>query len=101
MHIETPFIHHETLYRLFLFLLPHHQSPLLPLLPGPSPCPILLSDGKLAMMSSRYADPIHVHPLLDASLMEHPSTITRNKYSLTVRTLRESATTPPLPFLTT
>jgi hypothetical protein len=31
MHIETPFIHHETLYRLFLFLLPHHQLPLLPL----------------------------------------------------------------------
>ena len=34
MHIETPFIHHETLYRLFLFLLPHHQSPLFSLVTG-------------------------------------------------------------------
>jgi len=33
--------------------------------------------------------------------MDHPSTVlTRNNYSLSVRTFREPATTPPLPFLT-
>jgi hypothetical protein len=48
---------------------------------------------------------VHAHPLLDASaitydVMEHPSTITTlNNYSLSTRTLREQATTPPLPFL--
>ena len=40
-----------------------------------------------ATTSSRYTGPIHVHPLLDASavtynLMQHPSTVTVNKYSL-------------------
>ena len=70
-------------------------------MPGPSP----YYPPQTATTSSRYASPVHVHPLLDPSavaydLMEHPSTITRNKYSLTVRTLREPATSPPLPFLT-
>ena len=44
------------------------------------------------------------HPLLEASavnwdMMEHSSTITRNKHFLPGRTLREPATTPPQPFL--
>ncbi|KAF8811420.1 hypothetical protein BYT27DRAFT_7208559 [Phlegmacium glaucopus] len=40
-------------------------------------------------------------PQITYDLMEHPSTImTRNNYSLSPRTFREPATTPPLPFLT-
>jgi hypothetical protein len=74
-------------------------------LPGPSPYGMPYPPPQTATTSSRYAAPVRVHPLLDASavtydLMDHPSTTTRNKYSLTVRTLREPATTPPLPFLT-
>ena len=44
------------------------------------------------------------HPLLEASavnwdMMEHSSTITRNKHFLPSRALREPATTPPQPLL--
>jgi hypothetical protein len=59
-----------------------------------------------ATTSGDYVGPVRVHPLLEASavtydLMEHPSTtLTGENYSLSVRTLREAATTPPLPFLT-
>jgi len=75
-------------------------------LPGPSPYPLSYPPQNQPVMSVQYADPVHAHPLVDRSvvtydLMEHPSTITtHNNYSLSTRTLREHATTPPLPFLT-
>ena len=58
-----------------------------------------------AMTSTQYAGLVNAHPLLNTTLaydlMEHPSTITTsNNYSLSNRTFREPATTPPLPFLT-
>ena len=74
-------------------------------LPGPSPY-VLSYAPHNPTTSVPYAGPVYAHPLLDSSsitfdLMEHPSTIlTRNNYSLSVRTLREPATTPPLSFLT-
>ena len=74
-------------------------------LPGPSPY-VLSYAPQNQTTSVPYAGLVYVHPLLDSSsvtydLMEHPSTIlTRNNYSLSVRTFREPATTPPLSFLT-
>jgi hypothetical protein len=54
--------------------------------------------------SASYASVPRPHPLLEASairwdMMEHSSTITRNKHFLSGRALFEPATTPPLPFL--
>jgi len=75
-------------------------------LPGPSPYPLSYPPQAQPATSVKYAGPIHAHRLLDTSavtydLMEHPSVImTRNNYSLSTPTLREQATTPPLPFLT-
>jgi hypothetical protein len=51
-----------------------------------------------------YASFPRPHPLLEASavnwdMMEHSSTITRNKLFLRGRAFHEAATTPPLPFL--
>ena len=74
-------------------------------LPGPSPYVVSYGPQNSAM-SVPYAGLVYAHPLLDLSsivydLMEHPSTIlTHNNYSLSVRTLREPATTPPLRSLT-
>ena len=74
-------------------------------LPGPSPY-VLSYPPPNPTTSVPYASHVYTHPMLDSSsitydLMEHPSTIiTRKNYSLSVRTLREPATTPPLPFLT-
>lgn len=74
-------------------------------LPGPSPY-VLSYATQNPTTSVPYAGLVYAHPLLDLSsitydLMEHPSTIlTRNNYSLSVRTFREPATTPPLSFLT-
>jgi len=72
-------------------------------LPGPSPYAASFPPQQPIM--SQYAGPVNAHPLLDTTLtydlMEHPSTIkTSNNYSLSPRTFREPATTPPLPFLT-
>ena len=74
-------------------------------LPGPSPYVASYVPQKQTT-SVPYTGLVYAHPLLDSSsiiydLMEHPSTIlTRNNYSLSVRTFREPATTPPLTFLT-
>ena len=74
-------------------------------LPGPSPYVVSYAPQSRTT-TVPYADHVYAHPMLDSSsitydLMEHPSTIlTRNNYSLSVRTLREPATTPPLSFIT-
>ncbi|KAF8811766.1 hypothetical protein BYT27DRAFT_7183564 [Phlegmacium glaucopus] len=76
-------------------------------LPGPSPFPFGMSYPPYTQpaKSVQYTGLVHVHPVLGMSavtydLREHPSTImTRNNYSLSTRTLRQPATTPPLPFL--
>ena len=74
-------------------------------LPGPSPY-VLSYAPQNPTKSVPYAGQVYAHPMLDSSsitydLMEHPSTIlTRNNYSLSVRTFREPATTPPQTFLT-
>ena len=74
-------------------------------LPGPSPYVLSYVPHNPTTTVPPYAGHIYANPMLDSSsitydLMEHPSTIlTRNNYSLSVRTLREPATTPPLPFL--
>jgi hypothetical protein len=76
-------------------------------LPGPSPYVLSGYVPQNPTTSVPYTGVVYVHPLLETTssitynLMEHPSTImTRNNYSLSVRTLREPATTPPLSFLT-
>ena len=75
-------------------------------LPGPSPYVVSYASSNPPMSSVPYASHIYAHPILDSSsitydLIEHPSTIlTHNGYSLSVRTFREPATTPPLPYLT-
>ena len=64
-------------------------------LPAPGLTPTMANKGSF-----------HVHPLLDKSavtydLIEHPFTIvTRNNFSLSLRTVCEPATTPPLLFRT-
>ena len=74
-------------------------------LPGPSPYVVSYAPQNPAT-TLPYAGHVYTHPMLDSSsitydLLEHPSTIlTRNNYSLSVRTFREPATTPPLSFLT-
>lgn len=74
-------------------------------LPGPSPYVVSYAPQNTTT-SVPHAVHIYTHPMLDSSsitydLMDHPSTIlTRNNYSLSVRTLRERATTPPLSYLT-
>ena len=73
--------------------------------PGPSPYTLPYHHRNHSMPALQ-ASHVRLHPLLDTSaviydLIEHPSTIlTHNNYSLSVRTLREPATTPPLPFIT-
>lgn len=64
----------------------------LPAVPGPYP------------YAYNYASVPRAHPLLEASgvswdMMEHSSTLTRNKHFLPGRALHEPATTPPLSFL--
>ena len=74
-------------------------------LPGPSPYAFSYPPRN-PPMSMQYPGSIRVHPVLDRSavnydLIEHPSTIvTHDNYSLSIRTFREPATTPPRPFLT-
>ena len=75
-------------------------------LSGPSLYVVSYASIDPQMSSAPYAGHIYAHPMLDSSsiiydLIEHPSTILmHNGYSLSVRTFREPATTPPLPFLT-
>lgn len=73
-------------------------------LPGPSPY-VLSYAPKNPTTSVPYAGLVYAHPLLETSsvtydLIEHPSTMTHNNYSLSTRTFREPATTPPIYFLT-
>ena len=100
-----------------LFYSPRHHASTLPTLtpitppstgygfPGPSPY-ILPYPPHNTSTSVPYPGHFYLHPLLETSavnydLIEHPSTVvTRNNYSLSIRTLREPATTPPLSFLT-
>ncbi|KAF8156121.1 hypothetical protein B0H34DRAFT_521782 [Crassisporium funariophilum] len=78
-------------------------------LPGPMPVSYAAthpqpSSKSSKPSSSKYSAPVRVHPYLETSalsynMMDHPSTATRNGHSLSSKTFREPATSPPLPFL--
>lgn len=70
-------------------------------LPGPSPYKMSYVP-QFQAKAPRYVGPPRPHRLLESSalnwnMLEHPSTITYNKYPLSSRTLVEMATNPPLP----